>query len=85
MAPKQIAGYTIEGTLGEGGMGVVYRGRDTTLDRPVAIKVIQAKKMDDKGKERFFREARACSKISHANIITVYAAGEEDTCTYLSM
>jgi tetratricopeptide (TPR) repeat protein/predicted Ser/Thr protein kinase len=85
MDPKQIAGYVIEGTLGEGGMGVVYRGRDTTLDRPVAIKVIQAKKMDDKGKDRFFREARACSKISHANIITVYAAGEEQGCPYLAM
>ncbi len=85
MDPKQIAGYVIEGTLGEGGMGVVYRGRDTTLDRPVAIKVIQAQKMDDKGKDRFFREARACSKISHANIITVYAAGEEQNCPYLAM
>jgi Tfp pilus assembly protein PilF/predicted Ser/Thr protein kinase len=85
MNPRRIAGYDIEGTLGEGGMGVVYRGRDATLDRPVAIKVIQAQKMDDKGKDRFFREARACSKISHANIITVYAAGEDQGNPYLAM
>jgi len=66
-------------------MGVVYRGRDTTLDRPVAIKVIQANRIGDLGKERFLREARACSKINHSNIITVYAAGEEDGSPYLVM
>jgi Tfp pilus assembly protein PilF len=66
-------------------MGVVYRGRDTTLDRPVAIKVIHANRIDARGKERFLREARACSKINHPNIITVYAAGEDDGCPYLVM
>jgi len=85
MERREIAGLRIEGVLGEGGMGVVYRGRDTTLDRSVAIKVIQASRIDEKGKERFLREARACSKISHPNIITVYAAGEEDGCPYLAM
>lgn len=66
-------------------MGTVYRGRDATLDRPVAIKVIHANRIGDVGKERFLREARACSKINHPNIITVYAAGEEDGCPYLAM
>lgn len=85
MDRREIAGFTIEGVLGEGGMGVVYRGRDATLDRPVAIKVIHANRIGGKDKERFLREARACSKINHPNIITVYAAGEDDGCPYLVM
>jgi serine/threonine protein kinase/Flp pilus assembly protein TadD len=85
MEQQEIAGFKIEGVLGEGGMGVVYRGRDATLDRPVAIKVIQASRMGTQGKERFVREARACSKLNHPNIITVYAAGEEDGNPYLAM
>jgi len=85
MERKEIAGYKIEGILGEGGMGVVYRGRDTTLNRPVAIKVIQANRIGEQGKQRFLREARACSAINHPNIITVYAAGEEDGNPYLAM
>jgi len=85
MEHQEIAGYVVEGTLGEGGMGVVYRGRDTTLDRPVAIKVIQATKIGAQGRERFLREARACSKINHPNIITVYAAGEDEGRPYLAM
>lgn len=85
MERRKIADYSIEGTLGEGGMGVVYRGRDATLDRPVAIKVIRAKLIGEQGKERFLREARACSKINHPNVITVYAAGEDEECPYLAM
>jgi tetratricopeptide (TPR) repeat protein/predicted Ser/Thr protein kinase len=85
MERREFAGYLIEGVLGEGGMGVVYRGRDKTLDRPVAIKVIQSKSLAGKGKERFLREARACSRINHPNIITVYAAGEDDGCPYIAM
>ncbi|MCK4775048.1 MAG: protein kinase, partial [Candidatus Krumholzibacteria bacterium] len=85
MEGKQIAGYVIETTLGEGGMGVVYRARDATLDRPVAVKVIHSQKLGEQGKERFLREARACSRITHPNIITVYAAGEEDGCPYIAM
>jgi len=85
MEGKQIAGYVIENMLGEGGMGVVYRARDATLDRAVAVKVIHSQKLGEQGKERFLREARACSRINHPNIITVYAAGEEDGCPYIAM
>jgi tetratricopeptide (TPR) repeat protein len=85
MERRTIAGFEIEGELGEGGMGVVYRGRDATLDRPVAIKVIHSKKIGEKDKERFLREARACSRINHPNIITVYAAGEDEGSPYLAM
>jgi serine/threonine protein kinase len=66
-------------------MGTVYLAHDPTLDRPAAVKVIRAKALSREGKERFLREARSCSKINHPNIITVYAAGEEDGEPYMAM
>jgi Tfp pilus assembly protein PilF/predicted Ser/Thr protein kinase len=66
-------------------MGKVYRGLDPTLDRPAAIKVVHSKLLSDEGKQRFIREARACSKINHPNIITVYGAGEENGMPYMAM
>ncbi|MFQ5511714.1 MAG: protein kinase [Candidatus Krumholzibacteriia bacterium] len=85
MAKDEIGGYKIDGTLGEGGMGQVYRARDATLERDVAVKVIRAESLTSVGKERFLREARACSRINHPNIITVYAAGEQDGHPYMAM
>jgi tetratricopeptide (TPR) repeat protein len=85
MDAKRLGGYELREVLGEGGMGTVYRGHDPTLDRPVAVKVIRARALTDQGKHRFLREARACSKISHPNIITVYAAGEEAGAPYMAM
>jgi serine/threonine protein kinase len=84
MTDEFIAGYRIEGRLGEGGMGVVYRARDATLNRLVALKVIRPS-LSDAGKERFLREARACSAINHPNIVTVYAAGEDQGRPFLAM
>ncbi len=85
MDRTEIAGYSIEGVLGEGGMGKVYRARDTTLERLLAVKVIRKDSLGAQGKERFLREARACSRINHPNIITVYAAGEEDGHPWMAM
>lgn len=85
MDRTEIAGYSIEGILGEGGMGKVYRARDTTLERLLAVKVIRKDSLGAQGKERFLREARACSRINHPNIITVYAAGEEDGHPWMAM
>ena len=85
MDKRQIAGYEIQGVLGEGGMGTVYRAEDPTLQRTAALKVIRAQSMGSQAKERFLREARACSKINHPNIVTVYAAGEEDGHPYIAM
>jgi len=85
MEPKKLGGYELKGVLGEGGMGTVYHAVDPTLDRKAAVKVIRAQALSDEGKERFLREARACSKINHPNIITVYAAGEEDGMPYMAM
>jgi len=80
-----IAGYKIEGILGEGGMGTVYRARDNTLERTLALKVIKSGGLGPDGYERFLREARACSRINHPNIVTVYSAGEENGRPYLAM
>jgi tetratricopeptide (TPR) repeat protein/predicted Ser/Thr protein kinase len=85
MDKKTIAGYTIEETLGEGGMGVVYRAVDPTLDRRLALKVIRRATLSAAAKERFLREARAASRLNHPHIVTVYAAGEEDGYPYLAM
>jgi serine/threonine-protein kinase len=85
MEPTRLGGYELQGVLGEGGMGKVYRALDPTLDRPAAIKVVHPKLLSDEGKERFLREARACSKINHPNIITVYGAGEENGMPYMAM
>lgn len=82
---KKIAGYEILGTLGEGGMGIVYRARDVTLDREIAVKVIRPAALGAHATERFIREAKACSRIAHPNIVTVYAAGEDEGTAYLAM
>ncbi len=80
------AQYTVERLLGQGGMGSVYLARDVTLDRPVAIKVLNA---DISGnatlRERFLQEARSVAKLRHPNIVPVYAAGESAGMLYFVM
>src|SRR5690349_3512972 len=72
--------YQIEGSLGAGGMGQVYRGRDTRLSRPVAIKVLTSGSVD-----RFIQEARAASALNHPNIVTIYDVGETAGVSYIVM
>ena len=62
----RIAGYEIQGHLGEGGMGSVYRAHDPKLQRPVAIKILAAR--DDEASARLLEEARAASALNHPNI-----------------
>jgi Tfp pilus assembly protein PilF len=81
----KIAGFEIVRTLGEGGMGIVYLARDETLQRDLAVKVLRKNMVGSEGRERFIREARACSRINHANIVTVYAAGEHQGDPYMAM
>ncbi len=80
------AQYTIERLLGQGGMGSVYLARDITLDRPVAIKVINP---DVSGnatlRSRFLQEARTVARLRHPNIVPVYAAGETEGMLYFVM
>src|SRR3954470_6893968 len=77
--------YEIVGALGAGGMGEVYRARDSRLRRDVAIKVIHSGEADRATWERFEREARAASALSHPNICAVFDTGEVDGQPYLVM
>jgi Tol biopolymer transport system component len=87
LAPGTNLGpYRIEGPLGKGGMGVVYRARDIRLDRPVAVKFLSGVITTDKAAlERFRREARAISTLNHPSVCTVYDVGDQDGRPYLVM
>jgi serine/threonine protein kinase len=75
----KLAAFEILGLLGAGGMGEVYRARDTRLDRDVAIKVLAGDlATDPHSRERLEREARAVSRLSHPHICTLYDVGEAD-------
>jgi serine/threonine-protein kinase len=87
LAPgSEFAGCRVEGVIGRGGMGVVYRARDLSLDRPVAIKLVNDEySTDADARRRFEREARLTASIDHPNVIPIYAAGEQDGHLYLVM
>src|SRR5215470_6961508 len=79
-----VAHYTIISKIGAGGMGEVYRARDTRLDREVAIKLLPAEVSSDADRlKRFEQEARATSALNHPNILTVYDIGKHDGSPYL--
>jgi serine/threonine protein kinase len=78
-----IASYRIDGVLGEGGMGVVYRAFDTKLNRPVAMKFLSGDVADVAARRRFQREAQTASSLNHPHILTVYDVGEYDGRQYL--
>ena len=78
--------YEMLEPLGSGSMGIVYRAHDRILDRQVALKVMRSEsKAFPEMSERFMREARACAKLHHQNIVTVYDFGEEDGSSYIVM
>src|SRR3984893_5036941 len=82
----KLGPYEIVAPLGAGGMGEVYRARDTRLERTVAIKVLPAYLSNDpEAKERFDREARAISSLSHPYICHLYDVGVQDGTSYLVM
>ncbi len=80
---EQVGPYKLEGLLGQGGMGVVYRALDTKLNRPVAVKFLSDELADDAARRRFQREAQTASSLNHPHIITVYDAGETEGRQYL--
>ena len=87
---KVIGPYEVLDQLGSGGMGVVYRARDTRLHREVAIKVLSETYLGpgtpgQATHERFLREARSASSLNHPNICTIYDVGEQDSKPYLVM
>src|SRR5262245_53523314 len=72
-AGTRLGPYEIISQLGAGGMGEVYRAKDTRLDRMVAIKVLPSEKVaDPERKRRFVQEAKAASALNHPNIVTIY-------------
>ena len=78
--------YEIQAKLGEGGMGEVYKARDTRLDRTVAIKVLPAElSADPERRARFEREAKTIAGLTHPNICTLYDVGDHNGSTYLVM
>ena len=84
--PREFAGYRIEGRIGRGGMGVVYRATDSALDRLVALKVLNDELADDSGfREQFLAESKAAAALDHPNVVPIYAAGECDGRPYIAM
>jgi len=85
-AGTRLGPYEIQSALGAGGMGEVYRARDTRLDRTVAIKILpEALAADPQFRERFDREARTISQLDHPHICALYDVGEQDGTAYLVM
>ena len=82
----RLGAYAIEAPLGAGGMGEVYRARDTRLDRAVAVKVLSPHVAADlQLRDRFEREARAIAALHHPHICTLYDVGDEGDITFLVM
>lgn len=88
MTAQELAGgrYVLERPLGRGGMAVVMLGRDTALDRSVAVKLLADSVRGDRElRERFLREGRFAAQLSHPNVVAVYDTGEEDGQPYIVM
>jgi eukaryotic-like serine/threonine-protein kinase len=82
----KIGPYEILARIGAGGMGVVYRARDSRLEREVAIKVLSADLLlDEPARRRFRKEALALAKLNHANIAAVHDVGEQAGADYIVM
>jgi serine/threonine-protein kinase len=87
--PERIGRYRIDGVLGRGAMGVIYRAHDPEIDRPVAIKLIRADLLDGSERadylERFRREAQAAGRCSHPNIVAIYDFATHEGNPFLAM
>ena len=88
--PTALGRYHIVKELGRGAMGVVYLGKDPTIQRFVAIKTLRLDELDNEDdlkefRDRFFREAESTGRLSHPNIVTVYDAGEQDGLAFIAM
>src|SRR5215831_4781628 len=85
-AGSRLGPYEVLAPLGAGGMGEVYRAKDTRLGREVAIKVLPASLSGDPERlKRFEREARSASSLNHPNIVTIYEIGAEGGTSYIAM
>src|SRR5262245_17174607 len=86
MIGKVLKNYVVEEQLGKGGMGVVYRARDTKLERRVALKLLPPELVrDEQRRRRFVQEARAASAVTHPAIAPIYEIAEDDEITFIAM
>lgn len=87
--PKSVGKYLVDSVLGQGAMGVVYKGHDPDIDRVVAIKTLHTHLMDADERaswlERFAREAKAAGRVLHGNLVTIFDYLEQDNQPYLVM
>ncbi len=82
----KLGPYEIQSPLGAGGMGEVYRARDTRLERTVAVKILPSHLSENpEARQRFDQEARTISSVNHPNICTLYDVGHQDGTDYLVM
>lgn len=80
--PERIGPYRVDGLLGRGASGVVYRGRDEALDRSVAIKLLTD--LDPEARGRFENEAKAAARIVHPNVVQVFGVGVHEDAAYMT-
>jgi hypothetical protein len=81
-----FADHRIDGLLGQGGMGVVYRATDSRLNRVVALKVMKPElSLDDDFRNRFRRESELAAQVRHPSVVTIYQAGESEGLLYVTM
>src|SRR5450631_1764333 len=80
-----IAGYRIDGVIGRGGMGMVYRAANVALGRTYALKVLAPELADDEFRERFKREIRVAASLNHPDVAAIHYAGEQDGVLFLAM
>ena len=86
MVGTTISHYKVLSEVGRGGMGVVYKAEDTSLDRPVALKFLAAHLVQDTEiRKRFEREAKAAAALNHPNVCTVYEIAEANGRTFIAM
>ena len=82
----RLGPYRLFEVIGSGGMGVVFRGEDVALQRPVAVKVLRAELAADPAfRERFLREARSAAAVDHEHVVSVYHVGEDGGIPFLGM
>ncbi|HMZ05508.1 MAG TPA: protein kinase, partial [bacterium] len=90
MEPKKLGRYEIVQVLGQGAMGIVYKGVDPMIGRTVALKTLKSgseipEQQLTEFKRRFAQEAQSAGRLNHRNIVTVYDVGEEEGLAYIAM